>query len=42
MSDEIRKWLVDILEAIAYIDFHLGGKRDFIIYQNNIISQRAV
>ncbi|MVM38710.1 DUF86 domain-containing protein [Spirosoma sp. HMF3257] len=42
MNDEVRKWLIDILEAIAHIDIHLGGQRDFIVYQNNITIQRAV
>ena len=42
MSDEIRKWLADITAAIQHIDIHLGGKRDFAIYQSNITIQRAV
>ncbi|SOD89248.1 HepT-like ribonuclease domain-containing protein [Spirosoma fluviale] len=42
MNEDVRKWLVDILEAIDHIDVHLGGQRDFTIYQNSITIQRAV
>lgn len=42
MSEDVGKWLVDILEAIDHIDVHLGGQRDFTIYQNSITIQRAV
>lgn len=42
MSDEVRKWLLDILQAIAHVDIHLGGQRDFSMYQKNITIQRAV
>lgn len=41
MSDEVRKWLVDILEAIDHIDIHLGAQRDSlsirIIYPFNVL-----
>ena len=42
MSDEVRKWLVDIINAIEHIDIHLAGKRDFSMYQTNITVRRAV
>jgi len=42
MSEEIRKWLADITEAIQHIDIHLGGKRDFNTYQTDITARRAV
>lgn len=42
MSEDVRKWLVDILEAIDHVDIHLGGQRDFTVYQSNITVQRAV
>lgn len=32
MSEEIRKWLSDIVGAIENMDIHLGGKRDFVAY----------
>ena len=42
MSDEIKKYLIDILDSIEKIDIHLGGKRDFLIYSGNITIKRAV
>ena len=42
MSDEVRKWLTDILGAIENIDVHLSSKRDFAVYQANITIRRAV
>lgn len=42
MSEDVRKWLVDILEAIDHVDVHLGGQRNFTVYQGNITIQRAV
>lgn len=42
MSDEARKYLLDISEAILHIDQHLGGKRDFDYFDRNLTSQRAV
>lgn len=42
MSEDVRKWLVDITEAIQNIDIHLAGKRDFMMYQANITVRRAV
>ncbi|AQG78128.1 DUF86 domain-containing protein [Spirosoma montaniterrae] len=42
MSEEVRKWLIDIGEAIENIDVHLGRKRDFSLYQANITIRRAV
>ncbi len=42
MSDEARKCLVDIAQAIVHIDQHLGGKRDFHTFDQNLTVQRAV
>ena len=42
MKDEARKYLFDISEAIAHIDLHLGGTRDFTVFSNNLTIQRAV
>lgn len=42
MSEEVHKWLVDICEAVNNIDVHLGGRRDFAVYQTNITIRRAV
>ncbi|GAB2587016.1 HepT-like ribonuclease domain-containing protein [Spirosoma areae] len=42
MSEEVRKWLDDIVGAIQNIDIHLAGKRDFVAYQANITVRRAV
>jgi uncharacterized protein with HEPN domain len=42
MSEEVHKWLVDIREAVDNIDVHLGGRRDFAVYQTNITIRRAV
>lgn len=42
MSEEVHKWLVDIREAVNNIDVHLGGRRDFAVYQTNITIRRAV
>jgi uncharacterized protein with HEPN domain len=32
MNDEIRKWLIDILQAINHIDVHLNYQRNFTVY----------
>jgi uncharacterized protein with HEPN domain len=42
MSDEARKYLLDISEAIKHIDQPLGGKRDFHVFDQNLTIQRAV
>jgi len=42
MSNEIKKHLSDILDSIAKIDIHLGGKRDFLFYCSTITVKRAV
>lgn len=42
MSEDIHKWLDDIIIAIQNIDIHLAGKRDFGVYQTNITVRRAV
>lgn len=42
MKDEARKYLLDISEAITHIDQHLGGKRDFHMFEQNLTIQRAV
>lgn len=42
MSDEARKYLLDISEAIVHIDQHLGGTRDFYVFEQNLTIQRAV
>ncbi len=42
MSNEIKKYLSDILDSIEKIDIHLGGKRYFSYYSDNITVKRAV
>lgn len=42
MSNETNKHLADILDSIASIDVHLGGKKDFSFYCANITVKRAV
>ncbi len=42
MRDEARKYLLDISEAIVHTDQHLGGKRDFFLFEQNLTVQRAV
>lgn len=42
MSEEVHKWLTDIVGAIQHIDIHLNGKRDFSAYQTNIMVRRTV
>ena len=42
MSEEVRKWLTDMVGAIQNIDVHLDGKRNFVVYQTNITIRRAV
>ena len=42
MSDPIKKSLTDILMSIEGIEYHLGGKRDFIWYQAHPTVKRAV
>ena len=42
MTIEENKLLLDILQAIDGIDFHLGGKRIFQEYIKNKTQQRAV
>ncbi len=35
MSDEVKKCLQDIIDAINSIDEYLGEKRSFIYYEQN-------
>jgi len=42
MKDEIKKLLFDIKEATDSIFEYLGNKRDFIVYNENKMLQRAV
>jgi uncharacterized protein with HEPN domain len=42
MSDQINKYLTDIIIAIQGIDIHLGEKKDFLVYSSNITIKRAV
>ena len=41
MSDEIRKSLIDILQAAEEVENFVRGM-DFSAYQNNAVTQRAV
>lgn len=42
MDDEIKKYLLDILESIESIESYLGEKKDFNNYTNNKLLRRAV
>lgn len=42
MSDEEKKLLLDIRQAIAHIDIHLESQRDFEAFADNITKRRAV
>lgn len=42
MTDETKKRLADIAEAISNIDYHLGGKRNFTEFVENITIRRAI
>lgn len=42
MTDETKKRLMDIAEAISNIDYHLGGKRNFNEFVENITIRRAI
>lgn len=42
MDDEIKKYLLDILESIESIESYLGEKKDFNNYTNNKMLRRAV
>jgi uncharacterized protein with HEPN domain len=42
MSTEEKKLLVDILQAARNIDVHLGNKRNFQEFAENITQRRAV
>ncbi len=42
MSNEVKKWLADIAQAISNTDIHLGGKRDFSEFLDNLTIRRAV
>lgn len=42
MSNEVRKWLTDIAEAIRNTDIHLGGRRDFDEFLSNLTIRRPV
>ena len=42
MTDEQRKYLMDIRSSIEAISFHLGGKRDYFQYLGNLTVKRAV
>lgn len=42
MSDEIRKYLYDILEAIENVDVHLNHERNFNSYMSSLTIRRAI
>jgi len=42
MDKQVRKLLSDILLSINNIDIHLQGKRNFLLYQQNITMRRSV
>ena len=42
MSDEINKYLTDIINSVEGIDIHLSHKRDFLYYSTNVTVKRAV
>lgn len=42
MNDEVKKLLLDILNAIKGIDIHLKGRRDFNNYLSDYTMRRAV
>ena len=42
MSDEIKKYLLDILISINSIDDYLGQPKSFTLYQSNKLIRRAV
>ena len=42
MSEEIQKFLYDILEAIQNVDIHLGYERNFKVFASSITIRRAV
>ena len=42
MDDKIKKYLQDILNSIDAINFHLQGKKDYLVYLNNLTIQRSV
>jgi uncharacterized protein with HEPN domain len=42
MSDEIKKYLYDILDAIENVDTHLNHQRNFKVFMQNITIRRAI
>ena len=40
--DKQKKHLQDIIDSINAVDIHLQGKRDYVIYTNNLTMQRSV
>ena len=42
MDDVQKKFLMDMKMSIDNINIHLGGKRDFALYENNITVRSAV
>jgi uncharacterized protein with HEPN domain len=42
MSDEVRKHLYDILEAIENVDIHLNRQRNFNSYMGSLTIRRAI
>ncbi|NOZ47157.1 MAG: DUF86 domain-containing protein [Chlorobi bacterium] len=42
MTDSIRKSLFDIQTSIESISIHLGDKKDFFQYKNNLTIRRAI
>ena len=43
MVNDLQTWLYDILNAINEIDsFFIGGPTDFVVYQHDIKTKRAV
>jgi uncharacterized protein with HEPN domain len=42
MSEELKKYLLDVLVAIQSIEEYLAGQYSFSVYQNNKMLRRAV
>ena len=42
MTENIKKWLLDVKEAIETIEIFLGDERNFYNYQSNLMLKRAV
>ena len=42
MTENIKKWLLDVKEAIETIEIFLGDERNFFNYRSNLMLKRAV